>query len=245
MLTLEHLVPCDIGRDGWLVVIDSDKLELANCDVAPLPRCAVGLPKVEAVARMAVTLNPDAKVHPIFGTLSDRRAIEALVGSDFVFSCVDTDAARIAVAAPAARYLIPHIDFAAGGGYTKSRAVSIGGEVRLFLPGCQGCIACMGVQQDWKKAIRELNRSAEAEREQRLASNWQEERPGSYGPVLHSVIGAGMHKFWGLLTGRIRRPIWAHLDANQAIMEWHDWRRRASWQTCRVCSRLSGLGDWD
>jgi len=247
-LILQELVPCEVGRDGWLVAVDGDRVELANLDCMPLPRCAVGLPKAEAVARMARLLDPDANVAPLVTVLSDPRAAEAAALSELMITCVDRQPARMMAAGVAARFCRVHMDLAGGAAFTESRAVSAGGEVRLALPGSSGgCVGCMNDGQDWPTAVRDMNESAEGQRDERLRNDPHGERPGSCGAVLSSVLGTGMLLFWRLLQGRLRRSVWLHLDANGDRPEWQDWTRLAGAGECRVCTvdDVRGLGEWE
>jgi len=244
-LILEELVPCEVAADGGLITIDGDILHEPNFDSVVLPPEAVGMPKAFAVECMAKKLNPDARVLPIFATISNRAAIEAVIASDVIISCLDRDAGRVAAAILAALYDRVHLDLAGGTAYTESHDQAVVGEVRLALPGSPPCVAGMGLQQSWDDAIEELNQSAEAEQQRRHANDPHAERPGTCAAVHHSVIGHGMMLFWRLLQGKVKASVWDHLDMNGPRPVWHDWTMLASARTCRACSEngLRGLGD--
>ena len=243
LLVLE-LAKSGVGQSGSLFLVDADQVEEVNLDAMLLPPQAIGMAKAEAVARMALLLQPQANVLPIVGTLSDKISTEAVAASDMVFSCVDRQSARFGTAALAARYLRPHIDLSSGAAYVRG-GVSVGGEVRLAIPGLPGCAACFG-DSDWIASEQELSSSAKIEQQARLANDAQAERPGSSGALLHAVVGIGMHLFWRLLAGKERRSIWLHLDANGSVPKWHDWTEGIHREACRICEPkgLTGLGDW-
>jgi molybdopterin/thiamine biosynthesis adenylyltransferase len=243
LLVLQGLLPYGVGSGGGLVLIDDDTVEPANLDIGLLPPEVVGWPKVIAAARMAEVLSPGADVLPVAASVSERAAVEQIVASDFLLSCVDRDWARAAVAVLAARYLKPHIDLAGGGAYTQSGRFSAGGDVRLFLPGWGGCAGC-GL--DIGAALVELQRGSGDQRGQRAQNDWLRERPGVSPVVLHAVMSAAMHLFLRVLGGELRRPEWHRLDANGALLSWQDFNDQRSPECC-VCgiNGLQGKGDWE
>ena len=191
---LLELAQCEVGSRGGITVIDADTVELANLDAMLLPRRAVGMFKAEADACMVEALIPESRVAPLVGTISDVKAARAVASADMVFTCVDSDSARLGTAIIAARYNRVHIDVSGGAAFTRNRHFSAGGEVRLAVPGSAGCVGCMGIY-DWDAALHELSASADEERRLRSATDWQSERPGSSGFILSSVTGTAMSVF--------------------------------------------------
>jgi hypothetical protein len=241
-----ELVKSGVARRGGLYLIDGDIVDEANLDVMLLPRSSVGKPKAEELAKLALALDPGAFVVPIVATISDRLAAEAVVLSDVIFTCPDNDAPVFGTEVLSRRH--NRINFAMSGGaaHTRSREFAAGGEVYLSMCGCAGCPVCFA-DIDHQRAIRELSRTREEERERRANNDWLGERPGSSGAVLSSVAGTVMHLFWRLLQGKQRRPVWLHYDANGEVPNWRDRTPRSLTKPCRFCSEkgLGGLGDWD
>jgi len=241
---LIELAKSGVARRGGKFLIDADLVEEANRDVMLLPESSVGKPKAEELAKLALALDPGALVIPIVGTISDRIAAEAAMSSDIIINCTDNDAAVVGTEVLARRCNRVHFALTGGTAYTKSGAVAVGGDMRLSLCGCKRCTICFG-DVDWRGAMKELSRTAEQEKNERLNNDWMKERPGSDGGVLCSVTGGFMHTFWRLLQGKQRRSLWMHYDANGEVPGWHDWTTRAR-RYCRFCGRngIGGLGDW-
>jgi len=241
---LIELAKSGVGRRGGKFFIDADLVEEANRDVMILPKSSVGKPKAEELAKLAMTLDPGSLVIPIVGTISQRIAAEAAMSSDIIINCTDNDPAVVGTEVLARRCNRVHFALTGGTAYTKSRAVAVGGDMRLSLCGCKKCTICFG-DIDWRQALKELSRTAEQEKNDRLNNNWMEERPGSDGGVLCSVTGGFMHTFWRLLQGKQRRSLWLHYDANGESPEWHNWTMKAG-RYCRFCGQngVGGHGDW-
>jgi len=239
-----ELAKSGIGRRGGKFFIDADLVEEANRDVMLLPKSSVGKPKAEELAKLALALDPGSIVIPIVGTISDRIAAEAAMSSDIIINSTDNDPAVVGTEVLARRCNRVHFALTGGTAYTKSRAVAIGGDMKLSLCGCKKCTVCFG-DLDWRHALKELSRTAEQEQNERLNNDWMEERPGSDGGVLCSVTGGFMHTFWRLLQGKQRRSLWMHYDANGEVPGWHDWTMKAR-RYCRFCGQngIGGHGDW-
>jgi len=176
-------------------------------------------------------------------TLSDQVVADGFVSSDFIFSAVDNDAARVAAAVLAGRYLKPHIDLTGGAAHVVGGDAAVGGELRLFVPGCRGYVACCGNESP-EQALAELSGSREEDQGQRREADWRIERPGSWGDVLLPVVGEAVQVFFRLLQGRQRQSLWWHYYHNENDLPvWDDWTDRAH-QNCPICSQrgLQGLG---
>ena len=240
----ERLVQSGVGRIGGLIIADSDDVELHNLDVMRLPVQAVGLPKAYALAAMEQVMVPGSNVIPLVATLSDQVVADAFVSSDFIFSAVDNDAARVGAAVLAATYLKPHLDMTGGAAHVGGADVAVGGELRLFCPGCRGCVACFGNESP-EQALAELSRSREEDQAQRREADWRVERPGSWGDALLPVVGEAVQVFFRLLQGRRRQSLWWHYYHNENDLPvWENWTSRAH-PDCPICSGngLQGLGD--
>jgi len=240
-LTAIRLAQEGVASLGGMVLADGDVVEEANLDTMMLPPQAVGMPKAQAVALLIRALVPDANVIPIVGTLSDRQVAEAVIGSDVIFSDVDDDAARVGAAVLAARYDRVHIDAAGGMAYVPG-GVASGGEVRLFVPGTSGCVACFG-RYSFEEIERILNLPAGEEKQRRAQTSWLGQRPGSWGDVLLPVVGEALQLFWRLLRGEVTRSTWLHYEhAGNGRPVWQDWSAGRQ-PRCPVCGQQQGLGD--
>jgi hypothetical protein len=240
-----ELAQCDVGSRGCLTVVDGDRVEAPNLVGGfPLPQAALGFPKAEAVARMALALGLETRIIPLVATVSDRRAAKAIMESDVIFCCVDRNAGRLGAAILAARCNRVVLDLAGGSVPTPGGLASVAGEVRLTVPGSPRCSACMD-DYDWSSALGELSVGAEEERNERLTRKWSGDKFGSYGGVLNSVFGCGMLLFLRLLQGKQRESIWLHFDANGAVPEWRNRTGDSRLERCPLCSEngIRGLGD--
>ncbi len=242
---LIELVKAGFAWEGGCYVADGDLVEEANLDVMLLPRSSVGKPKAEEVARLAMAVEQSCRVYPIVGTISDGLAAEAAASSDIIITCADNDAAVFGSEVLARRYNRVHLAVTGGTARTVSNAVAAGGEVRLSLCGCPGCCICFG-SLDVRRCMRELSRSPEQERADRLNADPLRERAGSDGGILSSVVGGAMHLLDRLVQGTQRRSVWMHYDVNGEIPGWSDWTSRAR-RSCKYCAaeQFGGDGDWE
>lgn len=239
------LCAAGVGAEGWLVLIDGDEIENVNRDVMQVPPGAVGMKKPVAVAAMQKVLRPDVRVSTVCGTLSDAEALEAVIASDIIFACVDVDAPRPALGGVAARYNRVLFDAAGGAAYLPGGGISAGGEIRISLP-CSdyGCSACfLGLSRE--SAVSGLTASREAERDERLRTNPDGQRPGSCGAIIRHVVGELERQFWRLLQGKLRESVWLHLDANETVAQWSVRQPAIRPARCWACSArgLRGRGD--
>jgi hypothetical protein len=239
-----EFVKSTVGRRGGIFLIDADVVEKANLDVMPLPESSVGKPKAEEMGKLALVLAPGALIIPVVATISQAVAAEAIMSSDIIVTCGDNDAAVAGDEVLARRCNRVHFALTGGTAYTRSRAVAVGGDMKLSLCGCKGCAICFG-GLDWQQGLAVLSRTAEQERRERLNNDWMKERPGSDGGVLCSITGGFMHAFWRLLQGKQRRSLWMHHDANEEVLGWSDWTAKAG-RYCRLCGQngIGGLADW-
>jgi len=242
---LSHLVKFGAGRIAPLNIIDNDILVAANLDSMEVPYEAVGKHKAEVLAAKYSWLEPGLNVNPIPYSLSDREAVEAIIRSEIVFSCVDRNAARSGVSLPAQLYNRIHFDFAGGGVRTRGGHFSVAGEVRCALPGLSPCVWCMK-ENNWDWEIDQLDRPDEKELNDRISADWRGgDKEGSCKAVISSVVGNGMMLFIRLVQGKLIRSVHQHFDSNDLLPGWSDWSWRARRRRCRCCGKngIAGLGD--
>jgi len=239
-----HLIKFGAGRAGTLSLIDGDILEAANLDAMDVPYEAVGKPKSEVLAGMFSLLEPGLNVKAIPKNVSSAEAAEAIIRSEYNFSCFDANAPRTGVTYLTQLYDRVHFDFAAGAVYTPGLNVSVGGEACCCLPGSSPCVCCMK-GGGWMEDMEELDRSDEDERNDRLSSDWRRERVGSCKAVISSVAGTGVMLFIRLLQGKLNSSIHLHFDSNALVPSWTNWTGRALNRSCGLCGSngISGRGD--
>jgi len=237
-----RLAQIGAGSLGGLIIADPDTVELSNLDGMLVPPQALGKPKAYAVAATAAVMFPDARPIPINASLNNQKVVDALRTCCVVFSAVDENSARFAVSLIASRYHLIHIDVCGGSAWTRGKAVS-GGELRIFIPGSRGCLACMGryEMQDVKELL-DLTDEQEVERRARI--NWKEQRPGSNVDVLLPLIGEAIQALFAILKGEIRESMWLHYEKDTFGKPiWKDWTDRRKFRSCPVCGKQAGLGD--
>lgn len=241
----EHLVNMGAGKIGRIYLIDPQLVEKANLDAVPWPRRAVGMPKAVAAACMLLGADRELNVYPIVEDVSGPNAVRAVIGSQYVFCCLDNVPGRVRTAILAQLYDRMLFDFTGGAAYTQSNDTAVAGEVRVSQPGSPGCPVCMS-GDGWRESLRQLSEDEENPGPEEHDEDWLRQRPGSCKAVTSSVVGTGVLLFLRLLQGRLRRSIWLHYDGNGIRPEWPDWTSRADSRTCQVCSEsgVRGLGDW-
>lgn len=134
--TARLLAMAGIGR---LVLCDPDVVAESNLSRTILFRDAdIGDLKVEAAARALASLAPGTEVEPVAAPHIRGIGLPTLRDADIVVSCVDTLAARIALAARCT---------AVGAGLIDAGTDEWGGQMCYYRPG-DGCLGCgLGARQ--------------------------------------------------------------------------------------------------
>jgi molybdopterin-synthase adenylyltransferase len=101
-------------------------------------------PKVEVAERLIRTIEPDAEVSRLVGTLKSEQALALIGRSDFVFGCVDNDASRLVLNHICQAFTTPYIDLASDIHLDAGGRVAFGGRTVLTHNG-QGCLVCLGM----------------------------------------------------------------------------------------------------
>lgn len=195
---------------GQIRLVDPDLLELSNLNAAPgLRRADVGRAKVRALGRQLLAHRPDLHV-----TCFDRSVVEGSVAeslrslaSDLFVTAVDRDTPRLAVSLLARETLTPHLDIGTQIRRDDQGRLQFSGDVRLFLPGGQGCTRCCGGYADDEATLYELAAPPGAMQRGRPV-NWRDERAGSLVSLNAICVGAGVQMFLDLLAGNLRTSCW-------------------------------------
>lgn len=191
-----------------LTLIDPDRIELHNLDAMDLiTQQDVGHHKVMALARRLRQLAPDDALdlhvvpHPVWAPA----AISAVKESDFLISCVDDDAARIATGIIAHHLGRPHLDIASGVFHADGGERLLGGDVRLILPG-EGCLACVG----GVRRIYALDRALAPEPSAPPA--WAAQRAGSLRSLNQINVHLGVRLLEELVCQDLRQSTWLRFE---------------------------------
>lgn len=238
-----RLAACGVGSEAALVIIDPDMVEESNLSDMLVPSGAVGWPKAQAVASTIAAMIPDSRPTFINSGLASQEAMDEVCSADVVFTTVDEDSTRLGVAVSACRYHVVHFDVTGGCSWVNENQAISGGEVRCFIPGSRGCLACMS-RPNWREATKLLGLSVKQERARRARLDWRKQRAGSSADILWTVLAEAMQNFWALMRGDLSESFWWHYGKGRNGMPvWEDWSRKRSWMKCRVCGGQSGLGD--
>lgn len=236
-LLAETLAREGIGRR--LILVDPDRLEEGNLDaMVGMGPGDVGESKVELVRRTLAIARPDLEVIPLQATAQATEAMAHLRHVDVLYTTVDRDAPRLAVAHVASAYLRLHIDIGTRVEWEGPRRL-MGSSVRLLLPG-EGCVRCVGGLRDEDGALEELLRAAEPSPAARRP--WFEERAGSLLHLNAQAVGLGVELLAQLVAGAITRSRWARRRWDESSREQATDEDVATTPPCRVCA-AAGLGD--
>jgi molybdopterin/thiamine biosynthesis adenylyltransferase len=132
-----------LGVERFLI-IDDDVVEESNLNrlVGAFPLDAKRKrPKVDVARRMIRQINPGAEIIKFQCNLRNEKVLEALVERDYIFGCVDNDAARLILAEFSAAFEIPLIDAASEIIPGHHEVEEFGGRVVVARPG-DYCVFC-------------------------------------------------------------------------------------------------------
>ncbi len=127
---------------GELVLIDPQELDRSNFnryigvaydDQVP------GTLKVDVGTRIVQKINPGINVVRIPDSLLSQRAFKAIIDSDYVFGCLDSEGMRLILNELCAAYSKPYLDLASQ--IIPGDPTRYGGRVCVAWDGC-GCIVC-------------------------------------------------------------------------------------------------------
>lgn len=201
-------VACGLRR---LIIIDNDTIEVENLDAMPLARIRdLGMNKAK---HLAVTLRrnqPDLVVsvvpHSVLSTDGMRMLRETR--TDTVFSFVDNNVARLAVARLCQETETVHVDV----GTLIEREGdqrTMCADVRLLEPRL-GCVACVPKMVQLDNVLYELAAPLDALHRGRRTT-WDEQRAGSLLHVNAMACGLALEVWFRWLNGNIQTSHWLRL----------------------------------
>ena len=149
---------------GNFLIVDDDVVEESN-----LNRLVGAFPndvkekrlKVEVAERTITKINPAARVKKFPMNLRNEMVLDALTKMDYIFGCVDNDAARLILTELSAAYEVPLIDSASEIQVEEGQVKEFGGRVIVARPG-DFCALCAN-QVDREVAKFELESPPERE----------------------------------------------------------------------------------
>lgn len=181
---VQQLALLGVGR---LTLIDGEELDRTNFnryvgvrhdDVVP------GTLKVAVGERLARDINPETHITTIPQHLATRPALDATIGADYVFGCVDNEGARVILTELASAYAKPYFDLASE--ILAEDPLRYGGRVCTAWNG-RGCLVCFN-ELDIASAQQDLMRELE-HRDREAIYGVDREALGSAGPSVVSING--------------------------------------------------------
>lgn len=127
-------------------LVDRDKVETSNLNrlIGATPEdVAAARPKVEIAERVIRGVATDSTVTKVEASFITEEGFSAVRQADFVFGCVDRDAARMILNEVCQAYNRPYIDIATD--IDRSDPRNFGGRLVFSGKGMEGCIYCRGV----------------------------------------------------------------------------------------------------
>jgi len=192
---------------GAIDLIDSE--ELAETDRNryfgawhddPVP----GTRKVDLGERLVQQIDPTIRVSKIYDSLVSDAAFAAVIGSDYVFGCLDSEGARLVLSELTAAYSRPYFDLASD--VVPGDPPSYGGRVCVALDGT-GCLVCRQ-QLDVREAQEDLS-GPEGQRQREALYGVQRAALDRSGPSVVSINGVvaslAVTEFMVTVTG-LRAP---------------------------------------
>ena len=222
--------------------IDARELDLTNRNRLvgvreddPIP----GTRKVDIAERTAKAIDSSIGVDKVFDSFVSKRGFAALIGTDYVFGCLDLEGARLVLTELCATYAKPYVDVSSD--ILPGVPVNYGGQVCIAWSG-NGCLSCMNVLDRARAAV-EL---AGPEERRRRADIYgiSSDLLDDTGPSVVSINGAiaslAVTEFMLGITG---------LRAPNRLLTYHGRTGKVTVSTddpapdCYYCKGLWGTGD--
>ena len=146
-----------VGKHGWLVCIDPDKLEAVNRYGKLAPPETIGMYKAEILSRLSDAFGFESRIQAMPVPLSNDVATEVVAASDVTIVAADNEETSVYASVITERYNRVLFDVKSGT-TAPGRDLKWGGEARGDLPGDQPCAACMR-ETDWSEVIAEMSLS--------------------------------------------------------------------------------------
>ena len=201
---VQQLALLGVGR---LTLIDSEELDTTNRNryvgawhTDPIP----GSRKVDLADRLVKLIDPDIKVDKVPDSFVSNDGFRAIIGSDYVFGCLDSEGARLILNELCAACARPYLDLASD--VVPGDPPNYGGRVCVASDG-NGCIVCWSLL-DTEEAQADL--AGPSERRNRDAIYGVDRQVlGRSGPSVVSINGVvaslGVTEFMVGVTG-LRAP---------------------------------------
>ena len=198
-----------------------------------------GTRKVDIAERTIKAIDGSIVVDKVFDSFVSKRGFTALVGTDYVFGCLDSEGARLVLTELCAAYSKPYVD--ASSDIVPGDSVHYGGQVCIAWSG-NGCLSCMDVLD---RAWAEVELAGPDERQRRAEIyGIRGDLLGDIGPSVVSINGVvaslAVTEFMLGVTG-IREPY--------RLLTYHGRTGKVTVSTdspapdCYYCKRLRGTGD--
>lgn len=224
------------------ILIDDDRVEKTNLNRlvgASQADAEAKTFKVTVAARLIRQASPVAVVREIPKNLRTKDALEALMGCQVVFGCVDHDAPRLIMTELIAAYALTLIDAATEIIADNGKLLEFGGRVVVARPG-DYCLECAG-QLDMERAKWELASPEEQEISRSHGYGLGDDAPAPAVISLNGVIAnLAVTEFLVMVAG-IREP--------NRHLTYHALRGNVNIRTakrrddCFICGYLASKGE--
>lgn len=206
---------------GEFVLVDKGMFKASNHERNHASRAsdlsAVGLKKVELLARLIHEIRPETLVTCIDADVLDDRAVDELTRCDVILGCTDSYYARAALGDIATHYSVPVLDLAAQMGARDGVLTEQVGEIARYLPGlpcpwCRNRVTAADIRAETatdqersqaEQAAFDAERRGEDGAQYWIGQRHQELTVG-YMTTAVAAIGAGYAQNW--LTGAATMP---------------------------------------
>ncbi len=222
------------------VLIDPDKVELSNLNrLVGASEKDLRKEKVEVIKRHIQFINCKAKVIRIPRPVYEKESIVALKEVDFLFGCVDNDAARVIINNISMAYLIPYIDLGSDINLLPNGSVeSAGGRVFCVHPDGP-CLLCSEGEINQEEVKNEL--SSRKVLMENVSRGYAQNRISR--PAIISVNGLissqAVTEFIYFIMG-ITRPVKFWYEIHGKLMQFTSIKKK---EGCIHCVGSFGLGD--
>ena len=226
---------------GRLVLIDKGELKESSRNRYigarhddPVP----GSPKAFIGERLVHDINPRIAVDPVHDQLASHAAFEAIKGCDYVFGCLDNDAARLVLNELCLAYSRPYFDLASD----IPGESQYGGRICVAWDG-MGCLVCRGEVDAAEVYVASM--TEEQRQDYEAIYGVRAEVLGEVGPSVVSINGVvaslAVTEFMLVATGMNDQP--------RPFMKYHGHLGRVTivadppTSDCYYCVKVRGKGD--
>lgn len=234
---------------GNIVSIDHDLLSLGNIgEMVSANISQLGQAKVKILSE-SIKSRFDIGVKTFAESILSLSVLPTVKQTDFLFSCVDSPTARLAITLIAKLYLIPMIDVGVGifrdelepnTDNTQIGPRRMSADIRLIEP--DRCLFCSGGIANFDQGRSELLSNNLSTKTNRL-NNWRNTRAGSLRSLNLVASGMLLRMLEDYLEGRINGSTWLALDYDQVGIPQIHSQDLPIQTNCPICQRLTAMGD--